>query len=105
MLALRRTANAGVSALCLMASGAFAGDADYGAYLSGECVACHQKSGADDGIPSIVGWDTVSFVAVMLSYRQGGRDSEVMVNVAQSLDLEQIEALAAHFATIEHREE
>ncbi len=64
-----------------------------------------QKSGADDGIPSIVGWDAVSFVAVMLSYKQGGRDSEVMVNVAQSLDLEQIEALAAHFATIEHQEE
>ncbi|WP_281019636.1 MULTISPECIES: hypothetical protein [unclassified Minwuia] len=105
MLALRRTANAGVSALCLMASGAVAGDAAYGEYLSGECVACHQKSGADDGIPSIVGWDAVSFVAVMLSYKQGGRDSEVMVNVAQSLDLEQIEALAAHFATIEHQEE
>ncbi|MCC0029269.1 MAG: hypothetical protein H6891_02940 [Brucellaceae bacterium] len=31
------------------------GDADYGEYLAGECVTCHQPSGHADGIPSIVG--------------------------------------------------
>lgn len=105
MLAFRRTASTGAAALCLMTSGSLAGDAAYGEYLSGECVACHQKTGADDGIPSIVGWDEISFVAVMLSYRQGGRDNEVMVNVAKSLDTEQIEALAAYFATLEHKDD
>ncbi|WP_416896396.1 MAG: c-type cytochrome [Minwuia sp.] len=81
-----------------------AGDPAYGEYLSGECVACHQKSGAADGIPSIIGWDEISFVAVMLSYKQGGRENEVMQNVARSLDQEQIEALAAYFARLEARE-
>jgi len=101
MFALWRTAMAGISGALLFGSAASAGDAAYGEYLSGECVACHQKSGADDGIPSIVGWDEISFVAVMLSYKQGGRENEVMQTVAKSLDQEQIEALAAYFATLE----
>lgn len=84
----------------MMASPVSAGDPAYGEYLSAECVACHQKSGRDQGIPSIVGWDEISLVAVMLSYKQGGRENEVMRNVARSLDTEQIEALAAYFATV-----
>jgi cytochrome c len=34
---------------------AMEGDPDYGEYLAGECVTCHQASGHADGIPSIVG--------------------------------------------------
>ena len=105
MFAFWRTANVGAGIFAIMTSGALAGDPAYGEYLSGECVACHQKSGADDGIPSIVGWDEISFVAVMLSYKQGGRDNEVMQNVAKSLDQEQIEALAAYFATFKEPED
>lgn len=105
MFAFWRTATVGTAICAMMTSGTLAGDPAYGEYLSGECVACHQKSGADDGIPSIVGWDEISFVAVMLSYKQGGRDNEVMQNVAKSLDQEQIEALAAYFATLEEPED
>jgi cytochrome c len=31
------------------------GDPEYGEYLAGECVTCHQATGHADGIPSIVG--------------------------------------------------
>ncbi len=36
------------------------GDPEFGEYLAGECVTCHQESGADEGIPSITGWRPIS---------------------------------------------
>ncbi len=100
MFAMWRTAVAGAALLGTFETSAIAGDAAYGEYLSGECVSCHQKSGADKGIPPIVGWDEISFIAVMQSYKTGDRENEAMRSVASSLDREQIEALAAYFATI-----
>ncbi len=41
----------------------------------------------------------------MQSYKKGDRDNEVMRNVAKSLDQEQIEALAAYFASLEEPED
>lgn len=105
MFALGRTAAMATTTLVVLTSRVLAGDPAYGEYLSGECVSCHQKSGADDGIPPIIGWDELSFVAVMQSYKKGDRDNEVMRNVAKSLDQEQIEALAAYFASLEEPED
>lgn len=101
MFANWRTVIAAAHVTACLITGADAGDVAYGEYLSGECVACHQKSGANDGIPSIVGWDEMSFVAVMQSYKSGDRENDVMRNVAKSLDQAQMEALAAFFATLE----
>lgn len=83
---------------------AIKGDQDYGAYLSGTCVACHQISGADKGIPSITGWPTDAFVTVMFSYRARHRDNPVMQQIAGSLNNEEIAALAAYFETIKAAE-
>jgi len=77
------------------------GDAEYGEYLAGECVTCHQRSGSDDGIPSIMGWYEDDFVVAMHAYKQGLRPSPVMQLMAGRLDDEQIAALAAYFATVE----
>ena len=77
------------------------GDPALGAYLSSECVACHQASGIQiGGIPAIVGWPQDQFVAVMKSYRDGHRDNPVMYNVAARLTDEEIAALAAHFGAL-----
>ena len=76
------------------------GDAEYGEYLSSQCVTCHQASGADKGIPPIVGWDETAFAAVMLSYKSKEREHPVMRMIAGGLDPEQIEALAAYFAKL-----
>jgi cytochrome c553 len=82
-----------------------AGDAALGEYLSGQCTTCHQLSGKANGIPSIVGWDTESFIAVMDSYQKKERENKVMQSIAGSLSQEDIAALAAYFATIKPKDE
>ncbi|GAB4260598.1 MAG: hypothetical protein Kow0013_04240 [Pararhodobacter sp.] len=79
---------------------AMVGDAEYGEYLSSECTTCHQRSGDDLGIPSIVGWPTEDFVLAMHAYKQELRPHPVMQMMAQRLDDEQIAALAAYFASL-----
>ena len=93
---------AGLCALVLLAAApaARAGDVEFGAFLAGECVTCHQASGAFDGIPPIVGWPEETFVAIMDAYRTKERDSDVMQTIASRYDDEEIAALAAYFATL-----
>lgn len=73
----------------------------YGRHLSGECTSCHRIDGTDNGIPSIIGWDRDEFRATMAFYRDGQRQNAAMQSVAQSLDDEQIAALAAYFGGLE----
>jgi cytochrome c553 len=77
-----------------------AGDAEYGAFLAGECVTCHQESGDFDGIPPIVGWPEESFVVAMTQYRDGERENPVMRTIAGRYGDEELAALAAYFASI-----
>ena len=72
----------------------------YGRHLSGECSACHRVDGADNGIPSITGWDAEEFVATLIFYRNGERTNEAMVSVAQSMDEPEYRALAAYFGSL-----
>lgn len=73
----------------------------FGEYLSGECVTCHQVSGADKGIPAIVGLDPASFIALLNAYKNKERDNKVMVTIAGALSEDEMAALAAYFATIQ----
>lgn len=82
-----------------------AADAALGEYLSSQCTTCHQLSGKASGIPSIVGWDQESFIAVMQSYKKKERDNKVMQNIAGTLSTEDTAALAAYFATIQPKED
>jgi cytochrome c553 len=72
----------------------------YGKHLSGECTSCHRIDGVDNGIPSITGWDPEEFVATMIFYRNGERPNQAMVSVAQSLDDQQMQALAHYFGSL-----
>ena len=76
---------------------AIVGDPDYGEYLSGECVTCHQQTGADEGIPSITGWPSEDFVIAMHAYKDKVRPHPVMRMVAERLSDEEIAGLAAYF--------
>lgn len=93
-------------ALCLAASATSAraespkGDVEYGAWLAGECVTCHQPSGDFDGIPPIVGWPEDSFVLIMKTYQDGARDHDVMRTIANRYNDEDLWALAAYFASL-----
>ena len=84
---------------------ALEGDVEYGEYLSSECTSCHQISGANDGIPSIVGWDEETFRYSMLDYRTKVREHPVMNMIAGRLSDEEVAALSAYFATLKITEE
>ena len=77
------------------------GDAEYGEYLSGDCIVCHQIDGSYNGIPSIIGWDEESFVGAMHSYKTKYRQHPVMQMMAGRLTNDEIAALAAYFVTLE----
>ena len=80
---------------------AIVGDPDYGEYLSGECLSCHQASGADSGIPSITGWPREDFVIAMHAYKSEIRPHPVMRMIAGRLSEEEIAGLAAYFEGVE----
>lgn len=80
---------------------ALTGDPAYGEYLGGECVTCHQQSGASGGIPPIVGLPADHTVRALVEYRLGIRTNEVMRLMAARLGNEEIAALAAYFASRE----
>lgn len=89
----RAAVEAGVPADIL----ALKGDPEYGEYLSGECLTCHQASGEDKGIPAIVGWPEEDFVIAMHAYKNKKREHPVMRMIASPLSAEEIAALAAYF--------
>ncbi|MEQ8824687.1 MAG: c-type cytochrome [Filomicrobium sp.] len=78
---------------------AIKGDPEFGEYLSGECLTCHQPSGANKGIPSIIGWPTEDFVIAMHAYKTQSRKHPVMRMIAGRLSDEEIASLAAFFQT------
>ena len=77
------------------------GDTDYGQYLAGECITCHQETGRADGIPAIIGISKDYFVRSVLEYQNNVRDNEVMRLHVKGLGDEEVAALAAYFATLE----
>jgi len=77
------------------------GDAEYGEYLSSECVTCHQMSGRADGIPSIVGWPKEPFIRALFEYKTNVRSHQVMQNMTVNLGNEEIAALAAYFGSLD----
>lgn len=87
----------------VLAEGTVAAQADLelGAYLSAECVTCHQNTGQTDGIPKISGMNPNDFVAAMLAYKQDERDHPIMQMMAGRLNNDEIAALAAYFGTID----
>lgn len=95
-----------VAAFALLAADtrpALASDAKleaYGRHLARECTSCHRVDGVDAGIPSIIGWPPDSFIATLKFYRDGARTNPVMKSVASSLNDEQLQALAAFFASV-----
>lgn len=72
----------------------------FGQHLGRECTACHRLDGVDNGIPAIVGWPVAEFIETMGYYKGGQRPNPAMVSVAQSLDEQQVKALAAWFASV-----
>lgn len=75
------------------------GDVEYGAYLAQDCSSCHQKNIDSPGIPEIAGLPADYFISALKAYKEGRRDHSTMQMIARSLDEEQVEALAAFYAS------
>lgn len=81
------------------------GDKAFGAYLSSECVTCHQISGkAAGGIPPIIGWPEEQFLAVMDAYKNKERDNNVMQTIAAKLKDDELAALATFFGSLKPKQ-
>ena len=70
---------------------------ELGEYLAGDCTACHLLEGQAPGIPPITGWPVEAFVMVMVAYKEGEREHELMQNVARRLSEEDMRALAVFY--------
>lgn len=79
---------------------AIAADIAFGEYLSGECSGCHRKDGQEKGIPAIIGWSADQFVAVMNAYKTKDRPNPVMQTIAGKFSDQELEALAAYYASL-----
>lgn len=88
------------AALLPIASAHAGGDRELGEYLSTECVTCHQLSGRNDGIPSIVGWPESSLVQALSDFREHRRDNAVMRSIAIKFTDDELAALAAYFGSL-----
>ena len=73
-------------------------DLEYGQYLSGECVTCHNSTGLGKGIPKITGMKTAIFVKKILAYKTKQKDNAVMQMVADRLGEEEINSLALYLS-------
>ena len=105
MMRNARIVQLALAAACAAAPDAApAADAAYGEYLAGECFACHRKDGSEKGIPAIVGWPEDQFVAVLSSYKTKVRDNVTMQTIAARFTQEDMEALAAYFATLKPKQ-
>ncbi len=77
------------------------GDKALGEYLSSECVSCHQISGKSAGaIPPIVGLPESHIGAALSEYKSKHRKHDAMNVIASRLSEDDINALAAYFASI-----
>jgi cytochrome c553 len=99
MRALRAT-HLVVCVMIIAQNPGLAADLAYGEYLASECVTCHRAAVDEGTIPAIVGLPRPYFVYALRDYRAGCRTNPVMQNVARSLNDEQIDALAAYFASL-----
>ena len=72
--------------------------ADKGARLASICASCHDPSGSNRGIPSIVGLDEKQIIEAMLRYRESEAPSIVMHAITLSLSEEEIASVARFLA-------
>ena len=78
------------------------GDREFGEYLAGECVTCHQASGQSaGGVPAIVGMPREYFIEALFEYKTNVRSNEVMKLRVVNLENEDIAALAAYFESLQ----
>ena len=82
---------------------AVAQNASSGKDKSGMCATCHGPTGLSQlpNAPHLAGQPAIYFIEQMKNYRSGKRPHEVMAVIAKPLTDQEIEDLAAWYASIE----
>ena len=89
--------------LLLCAGAAQARDPVAGQKLAGMCAACHGLQGLSTlpNAPNLAGQPAIYVAEQLKNYRNGSRKNEVMAIIAKPLTDEQIDDLAAWYASIQ----
>ena len=89
--------------LLLCAGAAQARDPVAGQKLAGMCAACHGLQGLSTlpNAPNLAGQPAIYVAEQLKNYRSGSRKNEVMAIIAKPLTDEQIDDLAAWYASIQ----
>ena len=87
----------------LMSLTAFAQNANSGKEKAGMCATCHGPTGLSQlpNAPHLAGQPAIYIIEQMKNYRSGKRPNEVMAVIAKPLTDQEIEDLAAWYASIE----
>ncbi|MGE0316034.1 MAG: cytochrome c [Lautropia sp.] len=96
-----RTLGLGIAVALAPAAQGIAGDAEAGRALSGPCTTCHGANGisAVPNAPHLAGQPELYLVEQLRAYRSGKRPHEVMRVIAKPLTDDQIDDLAAWYAS------
>lgn len=77
------------------------GDAAAGKAKAKTCAACHGAKGeGKKSNPAIAGMEPAKFIKAMQDYASGARDNKTMARTAKKLSEDDIENLAAYFASL-----
>ena len=92
-----------MSLILLCAGAAQARDPVAGQKLAGMCAACHGQNGLSTlpNAPHLAGQPAIYVTEQLKNYRNGSRKNEVMAVIAKPLTDEQIDDLAAWYASIQ----
>ena len=92
-----------IALLLLCAGAAQARDPVAGQKLAGMCAACHGLQGLSTlpNAPNLAGQPAIYVAEQLKNYRNGSRKNEVMAIIAKPLTDEQIDDLAAWYASIQ----
>lgn len=103
MVSLLAGVLAGLLALVLASGTAFAGDAQAGRSAAAACAVCHGPQGLSmqPNVPHLAGQPEIYLVEQLKNYRSGKRPHEVMSVIAKPLSDQQIDDLAAWFASLQ----
>jgi sulfide dehydrogenase cytochrome subunit len=86
---------------CLLVFPAHAQNSTYAAELAASCTNCHASTATGAGdIPVIAGRDKEALLKLLTDFKTGARPATVMHQLARGFTTEQLEALAAYFASV-----
>jgi len=90
-----------MSLFLLISTGAYAADIEAGRVAATQCAVCHGENGEGNGAPKskISGMDVDVFKKLVNDYKCGDRKNVMMERFTKNLTDEDIENLAAFYAT------